>query len=80
MTTTEPDYQALRGSNQSKLAHLSVEVRLARIREQRARAGTAQSRAKTALTKLHAEDYRSLWRQAVLEVDAERGPLPGDER
>lgn len=75
MPTTTPDYRALRGR---RLTHLSDEVRQSRIREQKRRAGMAQSRAKTALTKLHADDFRSLYAQAVLEVDAECGPLPGD--
>jgi hypothetical protein len=73
---TTPNYQALRGT---RLAHLSDEVRAARIREQKRRSAVAQSRAKTALTKLHSEDFRSLYAQAVLEVDSECGPLPGDE-
>jgi hypothetical protein len=77
MTTTPPDYRALRALPH-RLSHLSEEVRAARIQEQKRRSGIAQSRAKTALTKLHPADWKSLWEQAVLEIDAERGPLPGD--
>lgn len=45
-------------------------------KEQQRRNGIAQSRAKTALTKLHPEDYRRLYIEMLDEVNAEAGPMP----
>ena len=57
----------------------SADVAKARRREQSRRAAAAQGLARTALTKLHPDDYAALYRQAVNKVNADRGPLPGDE-
>jgi hypothetical protein len=55
------------------------EVSAARGVEQRRRSSAAQNMALTALSRLHRDDFRSLYRQAVAKINAERGPLPGDE-
>jgi hypothetical protein len=54
------------------------EVAEARQKEQSRRGSAAQSLAFMALRRLHSKDYRSLYQQAKVKVDAESGPLPGD--
>lgn len=72
------DYKALRAATpqRGKRDHATAE---ARKKERNGRAGVAQSRALRMLAKAHPDDYRTLYEAAKAEVDAERGPLPGDE-
>jgi hypothetical protein len=55
------------------------EVVKARVAEQRRRRSKAFGMASVAMSRLHPEDYKALLAQARAAVDAERGPLPGDE-
>jgi excisionase family DNA binding protein len=58
---------------------LPDDVRVARKIEKNRRQATAQSRALHATARLHHDEYLALWRQYRAEINAERGPLPGDE-
>lgn len=55
------------------------DVAKARRTEQIRRSATAQGRAKTALLHRHKVEYDELYAKFVAEVNAERGPLPGDD-
>lgn len=50
-----------------------------RRQEQSFRANRIRYLAEAALKRLHADDYAELMRQATDKVNAERGPLPGDD-
>jgi hypothetical protein len=73
---SEPSYDEYRKA--PGRARWDDEVRQERRREQSRRAATAQSRALTALSHLHDEDYRRFYRAAVDEIRKELGSLPGD--
>jgi hypothetical protein len=62
-----------------RVATRSRDVAEARKREQMHRNGLTQSRALRALSRLHPDEYKELYRQAKEWVADERGPLPGDE-
>lgn len=62
-----------------RASRLSAAERAARQKEVMRRNNVATGLARKALVRLHNEDYRSLWAQAKAKVDAEFGPLPGDE-
>ncbi|HXH34412.1 MAG TPA: hypothetical protein VNJ54_08380 [Plantibacter sp.] len=77
---TEPNLQDLLGLVSSRLRRgLDKETQQQRSKERTNRGATAASKATTALRRLHPDDYRSLYQQASEMVNAERGPLPGDE-
>ena len=73
-----PDYGEYRQKRRSQ-AKFDPAVREDRRKEQQRRAATAQSRALTALSRLHTEDYRRFYQAAQVEIRQERGPLPGDD-
>jgi hypothetical protein len=74
-----PDLQALMADVKlGKPALYPGEIGAARRIEQQRRSSAVQAMAKTALTKLHPEDYRTLYEQAKQIVDEQSGPLPGD--
>jgi hypothetical protein len=79
----QPDLEAILGqgrhSNDKPLRRLPPDVAKARSIEIRRRWTIARNLAQTALRRLHYDDYRALVEQAAAKVDAERGPLPGDE-
>jgi len=58
---------------------LPKDVKDQRFREQVYRAGTTRDRALRALSRAHPELFQALTRRAREQVDAERGPLPGDD-
>jgi hypothetical protein len=49
---------------------------IARKKESSQRRSAASSLAKTALTVIHRDEYDDLYQQALVKVNAERGPLP----
>lgn len=55
------------------------DVAAARRLESGRRAASAQGRARGELTKRHPDEYHELFRKFRAEIEAERGPLPGDE-
>ena len=57
----------------------SEAIRAARVKEQALRNNAARNRAFYALKTAHQNDYREFYREAFAEVNAERGPLPGDK-
>jgi hypothetical protein len=58
---------------------LEVELAAARHLEQRFRAAHAGNHARRELADRHRDEYRTLYQAFRVRVDAERGPLPGDE-
>lgn len=74
---SELDYDALR--KVARRRRFSAEIAKARQAEQARRYQTAYRRALRALVKVYPDDFEHLYRAARAEVDAERGPLPGDE-
>lgn len=54
-------------------------VAAARAKEQRNRSAEARSRTERALRRAYPDEYDALYAEAKRRVDAERGPLPGDE-
>lgn len=60
-------------------SRFTPEVEEARRQEQRSRNGTASARAKSALLQAFPDEYRTLYEAAKAEINAERGPLPGDD-
>ncbi len=78
---TEPNLEELlaQAVNRHRTHRWDDETRRRRFTEQGWRGATASSRAKSALTRLHPDDYRSLYLQAIQSINAERGPLPGDK-
>lgn len=63
----------------SRESRFSPEVARARHKESTWRATNARRLAAEALRRLHPDDYESLTVQARARIDAQRGPLPGDE-
>lgn len=80
---TSPDLNALLATDDTvKLGRHNLfppKVAKERSEERSRRTASAQFRATKALRRLHADDWRSLYLQALAQLDAERGPLPGDE-
>lgn len=77
-----PDLDALlkldnhrRGAKRKYTAAVAKE----RHREQARRASSANSKANQALARMYPTDYAALYDQALARVNAESGPLPGDE-
>lgn len=68
-----------RASTNGRAQPFSPEIAKARKLEQRTRTAMAVSLAAQALRRLHPDDHRSLYEQALAKVNAKRGPLPGDE-
>jgi hypothetical protein len=58
---------------------LPRDVQAARTAEIKLRNGLAFNMARQAIVLLHRDDYLALLTQAKAKVNAERGPLPGDE-
>lgn len=78
-----PDLNALIGERtpgrRGRPVVFPPDVASARHAEQMRRGSRAQRLAFQALAKLHPDDYRSLYEQAKVVIEAERGPLPGDD-
>jgi hypothetical protein len=74
-------YEELRaGTNKADHRRkFSPEVGAVRRNEQQNRSATARMRALHALARAFPDEYRTLYQAAKAEVNAERGPLPGDE-
>jgi hypothetical protein len=53
-------------------------MKKARHQERNRRASIVRARVLTALRTMHPDDYRTLYRHITDVVNAERGPLPGD--
>ena len=60
-------------------SRFTKEVMAARVKEQKLRASTAYGMAGRALRRLHPDDFDMLYRTALEQQDAKRGPLPGDQ-
>jgi hypothetical protein len=54
------------------------DMKKARHQERNRRASIVRARVLTALRTMHPDDYRTLYRHITDVVNAERGPLPGD--
>jgi hypothetical protein len=75
----ELESKTVNASVRRKLDGLSDEIKQERRKEQTRRSVSANQRAMRALCKLHPNDYDELRRQASVVVEAEGGPLPGDD-
>lgn len=78
----ELDYATLRKQAEGRhyVRKFDPEVSKAREKDRRGRSAHARSRAVTALCIAFPDEYRQLYLAALEEVNAERGPLPGDEQ
>lgn len=67
------------GRRRGRPATFTPDVAKARHAETVRRLNAARALALKALTRLHPNDFRALCEQARAKINAERGPLPGDE-
>lgn len=63
----------------SKRGARDAATQAARNKERSRRSVAARNRAVSVLIDLHLGQYRALYSAALTEVNAERGPRPGDE-
>jgi hypothetical protein len=73
------DYKALRAQAKTgRPRRFDPETAAARQKEQADRSANAKVRARAALAAAYPDDWRTLYLAAKAEINAERGPLPGD--
>lgn len=79
MSTYEELLKASAGGRSARVDRLPPDIASERHQEQQRRSGKASSRAKSILMHRHKAEYDELYAVLWAEINAERGPLPGDK-
>lgn len=78
---SDKDYHSFLTSQRRSAAvpRFAPDIAAARDAENGRRWSAAQQRALRALSRMYHEDYAELLGLARIDIDSERGPMPGDE-